>query len=84
MANVKGLRIKRNPKGFAELLLSQEVQDDFAARASRIQSAAGEGHEVEVTRNRDRVVAFVNTATYEAREAEAEDRNLTRAIDAGR
>lgn len=81
---IKGLRIKRNPKGFAELLLSQEVQDDLAARAARIQAAAGEGHEVEVTRNRDRAVAFVNTATYEAREAEAEGRKLSRSIDAGR
>ena len=84
MANIKGLRIERNPKGFAELLLSQAVQDDLAARAERISGAAGEGHEVEVTRNRDRVVAFVNTATFDARKAEAEGRKLTRSIDAGR
>ena len=78
---IKGLLVsKETPGGSAELLLSKPVQDDLAARASRIQAAAGEGHEVEVTRNRDRVVAFVNTATYDARKAEAEGRKLIRSI----
>lgn len=84
MANVKGVRIKRNPDGFRALLSSKAVQDDLAARAERISQAAGEGFETDVTTNRDRAVAFVNTATFDAREAEAEGRVLTRAINAGR
>lgn len=81
---VKSARIKLKSKGVRELLKSQAVQNDLAARADRIASAAGDGHETQVTTNRDRGVAFVNTATFEARESEAENRSLTRAIDAGR
>ena len=81
---VQGFRLKLNKDGIVALLQSEEVQQDLAARGARIASAAGDGVEAELTKNRDRAVVFVRTETNEARKAEAEDRALTRAIDAGR
>lgn len=81
---VKGLRIKLNRRGVQQLLASQDVADDLTKRGNRMADAAGEGVEVTTTRNRDRAVVFVRTATYDAMKAEAEDRTLTRSIDAGR
>ena len=83
MAKVS-MRIEHNSKGFAALMKSNSVMSDIEARGARIAAAAGEGFEVNSTRNRDRSVVFVRTETTEARRAEAEDRALTRAIDAGR
>lgn len=80
----KSVRIETNKAGIIALLQSAEVQNDLAARAGRIASAAGEGFEATSTSNRDRAVAFVSTTDYDSRKAEAEDRALTRAIDAGR
>lgn len=80
------VRIQLNSPGIVELLQSAAVQDDLAARGGRIAAAAGDAEDFEVaaTMNRDRAVVFVRTATREGRAAEAEDRALTRAIDAGR
>jgi hypothetical protein len=78
------VRIKLNRAGIRELLRSVEVSDDLEARAERIASAAGPGHRVEVEDNDKRARAAVITDTFEARLAEAVDRNLTRAVDAGR
>lgn len=81
---VASVRIKVHSPGAREVLSSQEVADELTARGQRVADAAGEGVEVRTTRNRDRAVVFVTTETREAREAEAETRALTRAIDAGR
>lgn len=80
----KGMRIKLNRAGVQQLLVSQEVADDLTKRGERMADAAGDGVEVTTTRNRDRAVVFVRTATFDAMKAEAEDRTLTRSIDAGR
>lgn len=82
----KKIRLEMNSKGFQELLKSQAVQDDLARRANAIAAAAGEGMEARTRTGNlgDRVVAEVRTATYEARRAEATDKALTSAIDAGR
>ncbi|TCJ28761.1 hypothetical protein E0W80_04480 [Microbacterium sp. PI-1] len=81
---VKGMRIKLNRDAVRKLLSSQETADNLTPRGERIATAAGEGFEATTTRNRDRVVVFVTSRTTEAKRAEAEDRALTRAIDAGR
>ena len=80
----KSLRIKLNKKGVVALLTSPEVTRDLASRGKKIADAAGDGVEATTTRNKDRAVVFVRTETYEAKKAEAADRALTRAIDAGR
>lgn len=80
----KGLRVKINQPAIRALLASPEVSGDLESRGNRIAAAAGDGVEVQVTRNRDRAVVFVKTASFEAKRAEAEDRTLTSSIDAGR
>ncbi|MGQ7313375.1 hypothetical protein ACUOFU_16840 [Microbacterium arabinogalactanolyticum] len=78
------MRIKINRAGVVALLTSPEVSADLTRRGNAIAAAAGDGVETQTARNRDRAVAFVRTETFEARKAEATDRSLTRAIDAGR
>lgn len=78
-------KIVLNGKGFVELLQSPEVQADLKRRADAIAAAAGDGMVadlVRLTSKRSRVT--VRTATPAAKRAEAVDRKLTRAIDAGR
>lgn len=84
MGAVKGIRVKLNPKGVRAILQSQEVADDLEKRGERIGTAAGPGHDVVVSQNRDRKVVFVRAETDEARRADAENHSLLRAIDAGR
>ena len=83
---VKGFRLKIDSAGIRALLQSQEVAGDLARRAGAIADAAGGEPDFEVvnTRNRDRAVSFVRTASSKGQKMEAEDRALTRAIDAGR
>lgn len=83
------LRIELNHAGMAELLKCEGVQADLLARAGRIAEAASAGgmngtfgHNVQVGRNRARALVFTDDA--DAMVAEAKDRILTRAIDAGR
>lgn len=78
------VRVELNKRGVAELLKSSEVQADLERRAQAIADAAGPGMEVETRVGATRARASVVTATAEAMRAEAEDRALTRAIDAGR
>lgn len=78
------VRIKLNRKGIRELLRSPEVLTDLRNRADRIAAAAGPGHAVDAGVGRNRARASVRTDTREAMEAEAQFRNLTRALDAGR
>ncbi len=70
--------------GIRELLKSPMVQRDLRARAQRIANAAGPGMEVRTDVGRNRARAAVVTADVDAMLAEATDRKLTRAIDAGR
>lgn len=81
---MRNVIIKLVPAGIRALLRSPEVEHDLERRAQAIAAAAGEGMEVSTFRGPNRVRATVITATTEARVAEATDRALTRAIDAGR
>jgi hypothetical protein len=78
------VRIEMNSAGFRALLRSQPVLDDLARRADAIAAAAGEGFEADARVGANRARASVRTATAEARRAEAVDKALTSAIDAGR
>lgn len=60
------------------------VASDLKSRARAIANAAGDGMETDSSVGANRARASVWTATREAMEAEAKDRSLTRAIDAGR
>jgi hypothetical protein len=78
------IRIEVNSAGIQAVLKSAEVQEMLNARAARIAAAAGAGMEVSSRVGKTRARASVITATRAARLAEATDRSLTRAIDAGR
>ncbi|MGO3649352.1 hypothetical protein [Agrococcus casei] len=81
---IKDVRIKLNSSGIVRLLQSPEVSRELEARGTRIATAAGNKHDVNATVNRDRAVVFVTTKDTAARKAEAEQRRLSKAIDAGR
>lgn len=77
-------KITLHHAGVRDLLRSTEVRNDLERRARAIATAAGPGHgtDSEVGAYRARAVAY--TETWAAMEAEATNRTLTRAIDAGR
>lgn len=79
-----GFRIEVNSAGIRSILQSSEVQEFLRAKAERIAAAAGDGMEVSSTIGATRARASVTTATRAAMLAEANDRALTSAIDAGR
>lgn len=79
------IKIEMIPAGFSGTMRSAEVKADLKARAERVRDATGvEGFEVIETDNAGRSGALVVATTYEARKAEATDKVLTKAIDAGR
>lgn len=79
------VKIVLNSSGIRKILQSRGVQRDLKRRADAIATAAGGGgFEPSVVRGRNRAHASVITTDHEAREAEADDRALTRSIDAGR
>lgn len=79
-----GIIVEINKAGVRDLLRSEEIRADLERRAQAIAAAAGDGFEVEVFRGANRYRVSVRTGTEPARRAEATDRSLTRAIDAGR
>ena len=88
---VKGLRVELNSAGIKALLSSPEVQADLLRRAEAIAAAAGGAPNFEASvrvvggsSKAGRAYGTVRTATFEGQAAEATDRALTRAIDAGR
>lgn len=78
------IKVKINSKGIEALLKSPGVKKDLERRAQAIADRAGPGHVVESEIGPRRARAAVVTASFEARRREAMNRNLTRAIDAGR
>jgi hypothetical protein len=78
------VRLEFNYAAFDAVRKSPEVQADLRARAERIAATAGDGNEVNTQVGAHRARASVRTETYEARKAEATDKSLTKALDAGR
>lgn len=80
------IRIKLDRAGIVKVLQSPEVQADAKRRVDAIRDAAGGEPDFEsgVSIVGDRAMGYVRTATYEGRRAEARERALTRALDAGR
>lgn len=81
---LKGFRIEINSAGAREILRSPKVLAEMERRARAIAQAAGPGFEVEARLGANRARASVRAATFEARRAEAENRSLSRALEAGR
>lgn len=87
---MNGILVKILDKGVQELLKGAEVQVDLKARADKMAGTANatagltDGFLSEIGVGKVRARARVFTATADAMVAEARDRVLTRAIDAGR
>ena len=77
-------RIEFHSDAFVEVMQCEAVQRDLGQRAERVAAAAGDGFEARVSVGETRARAVVITGTAEAREAEATDKVLTKAIEAGR
>lgn len=72
-------------EGFNAVRRSEGVRADLMARAERIRDATGvDGFVAIATDNASRSGVLVVANTFEARRAEATDKVLTKAIDAGR
>lgn len=84
----KKIRLELDHDGFAALLVSPKVLEDITRRTNAIANAAGAGVESETTLQQshgsERPVGRIWTASFEAKRAEATDKTLTSAIDAGR
>lgn len=78
----QSVRIELVSEGFKELLQGKDVQAALKERANRIADRAGPGHEASVWVGFDRAHATVRTTTAKAARAEAQNRNLTRALGA--
>ena len=77
-------KIKFNSKAIAALLKDPAVVADLKRRAEAIAAAAGEGYDAVSSEPRRRARAAVVTATDAAREDNAENNTLLRALQAGR
>ncbi len=78
------VRIELNSPGVAALLKGPEVTADIDRRVRAVAAAAGAGMEASTLVGATRARGSVITGTRDARVAEATDRALTRALDAGR
>lgn len=79
------IRIEINDAAAEALLKSPEVQADLRRRGQRIAAAAGSGsYDVTSSMTPSRARVSVGTADDKARKAEATQRSLTKALDAGR
>lgn len=87
MAPFAGVKIRLNPEGVRQVLLSQQLERDLVARANRMKATLpvdkGEEWEVVVLRG-DRVSVLVKAANLEARQRAAEDPVLQQSLEAGR
>jgi hypothetical protein len=79
-----GLNMNLRKDNIGKILNSLAVQAELKRRADRIAAAAGEGMLSSVQAGKNRARASVITATPQARNNEARNRALTRALDAGR
>lgn len=79
------IRVVHDPRAYAALLTSPEVQADLQRRAERIAAAAGDGFVAEQSRPvRRRARSAVIAVTYEARRRNSKDNVLLKSLDAGR
>jgi hypothetical protein len=85
---VKLDRLEINDGNAQQILKSGEVAGDLRARAQAIAAAAAAGrggtYRIDAMLWKSRNAVHVTTADTEARRAEATDRTLTKALDAGR
>lgn len=77
-------RVDLNIAGFRRYRRSPEVAAMLKERGLAIAARAGDGMAVQTVIGANRARVTIRTATYDAMVAEATDRSLSRALDAGR
>lgn len=79
-------RLQIHPEGFNQVRRDPRIQDDLDRRAEAIAAAAGGGDDfvAHSSPTSTRARSVVVTATIDGMLAEARDRALTNALDAGR
>ena len=80
----RGIRLEMNYEEMIRIMKSAPVMNELLRRAHRVQAAAGRGHMVTSRAGTTRARVSVITASEGARQREATDRTLTRALDAAR
>lgn len=83
------IRIELNKPNIRKMLKSEEVARALTTPAEKIQARANagsgdEGHDIKTFVGHDRVSLLILPVSWNARRAEAETRNLTRSLEAGR
>lgn len=79
------VKIELNREGIVQLLQSSDVEKDLARRGEAVAAAAGtEDYESRTWIGFDRARCTVAPTTFQGRQDEANDKRLTRAIDAAR
>lgn len=73
-------RVKLNLKAVNKIMRSPEVEAELVRHAKGIQSAAGEGFEVDSKAHRWVARVYVQTTDYASRREEAKRRTLSRAF----
>lgn len=86
---VKSIRVVLNRPNIGKMLKSNEIVNAMRPYADRIKAAADagsgdDGHEVRVLYGFDRASIIIATRSEKAKRAEAERRNLTTSLEAGR
>lgn len=76
----KRYRFKLDRKGVRELLQSDWAMSVVEDKAKEVQARCGEGYEVTTHTGRTRVNASVHAATVEARQQNARDNTLLKAL----
>lgn len=77
-------KVKMNTRTAKAILKGDKVRADIQRRVDNIARVAGDGFEASVIHGRTRILGRVHAVTPQAMIAEATDRALTRALDAGR
>lgn len=68
----------------SEILFSEGLRRDMAARAARVAAQAGDGVSSQVQRGTDRYRGAVWTESVHAKRSEAKNHTLLKALDAAR
>ncbi len=81
---MRKVKIVVHKRPLVALLKGPEIKRLIDAKTTRIAATAGPGMETDGAVGRNRYRGSVRTATFEARKAEASNRALSKALDAGR
>lgn len=80
----QNVRVRLKLRGVNEVMTGPGATSAVVRRAQAIQQAAGADFEVNVVPHQYTARAFIRPANFEGAKKEAQDKVLTRALDAGR